>query len=441
MTFLSRPWLQYGIAALTLLASGHGSLASAVAGERRFERQAEKVEAEILRVKPAIVGIFAEVSAEVTLRCAPHETHVVTLKPEVWNGTGFLIHSDGWIATNGHVVEPVLKDDREYIPGYLRAAADTACGARLARLSEAERNAAIRAIVRDPSNQQGVKLTRKLLVDLPHAPSGNAGASSYPAVVKAYSPSIDPQLLPKDGSKPDPPMLDAAIIKIEAERLPTVRLAPSIDYVHLGQDLFIIGYPGAVLWHDFLSPTSRTEATVTYGRISSFKDDINGRRILQTDAAISWGNSGGPAFNLYDEVIGVATFISTAEDQAIQGFNFLIPVDTIQALARQIGVTPQTDGPFMQEWHAAVDAYFQGRFRSALSHADNANNVVADLRDVHHLRTLLGRLLRNHPWWDAERRTAVVTALVYVAGVVGTILFGAFGVRTIRKRRRMRGAG
>jgi hypothetical protein len=180
---------------------------------------------------------------------------------------------------------------------------------------------------------------------------------------------------------------------------------------------------------------------VTYGRVSSFKDDINGRRILQTDAAISWGNSGGPAFNLYDEVIGVATFISTAEDQAIQGFNFLIPVDTIQALARQIGVTPHSDGPFMQEWHAAVDAYFQGRFRSALSHADNANNIVADLRDVHHLRTLLGRLLRDHPWWDAERRTAVVTALVYVAGVVGTILFGAFGVRKIRKRRRMRGAG
>jgi len=44
-------------------------------------------------------------------------------------------------------------------------------------------------------------------------------------------------------------MLDAAIIKIEANYLPSVSLAPSIEYVHLGEELFIIGYPGVVLWH------------------------------------------------------------------------------------------------------------------------------------------------------------------------------------------------
>jgi S1-C subfamily serine protease len=158
-------------------------------------------------------------------------------------------------------------------------------------------------------------------------------------------------------------MLDAAIIKIEATNLPTVRLALGIKHVHLGQQLFIVGFPGVVLWHDFLSRTSRTEATVTFGRVSSFKDDVNERLILQTDAPISWGNSGGPAFNRSDEVIGLATFISTSleGDQAIQGFNFLIPVDTIQDLARQIGLIPQPESPFTQEWGQAGIAYFQGR--------------------------------------------------------------------------------
>ena len=83
------------------------------------------------------------------------------------------------------------------------------------------------AILKDPENRKGVKLTKRLEVFLP---TGEA-KQGFPAVVKAYSPPIDPDLLPKDGGKPDPPMLDAAIIKIEATNLPTVRLAPSIGQV------------------------------------------------------------------------------------------------------------------------------------------------------------------------------------------------------------------
>ena len=54
------------------------------------------------------------------------------------------------------------------------------------------------------------------------------------------------------------------------------------------------------------------------------------------------GNSGGPAFDAQGDVVGLATFISTSleGDQAIQGFNFLIPVNTIQSMAKQIGLVP-----------------------------------------------------------------------------------------------------
>ena len=425
-----------GLAA-ALLATGQIFPTPGFTGERRFERQGEAVEARILRVKPAVVGIFTEVRAEVTIRCEKRDRHVVTLDPERQSGTGFIIHPDGWIATNGHVVEPVYQDDKEYLTSFLQAAADKACGPALAKLPEQERNRRMREILQDPENQKGVKLARKLLVDLPHKLVGERSVASYPAVVKAYSPSIDPELLPKDGSKPDHPMLDAAIIKIEATDLPTVHLAPSIEHVHLGQELFIIGYPGVVLWHDYLSKNSRTEATVTFGRVSSFKDDINGRRILQTDAAISWGNSGGPAFSWGDEVIGVATFISTAEDQAIQGFNFLIPVETIHALARQIGVTPQSDGAFMQEWQAAVNAYFRGRFGTALSHVEAADKILADLSDVQQLRALLQNLIREHPSWDTDRRAFAGSTLVVAVAVCALILSTAFGVRAVRRRKRL----
>ena len=435
-----RGWLP-GLTALLVIV-GQAVPMPVIASERRFERQKDVAEARILRVKPGVVRIFTEVSAEVTIRCGKNDRHVVTPDPNRESGTGFIIHPDGWIATNGHVVKPVYDSDAEHVTNFVKAAADTACGPGLAQLPTQERTRRMRAILQDPENQKGVTLTKKLLVDLPHTLGAEKAATSHPAEVKVYSPSIDPDRLPKGGGKPEPPMLDAAIIKIEATHLPTVSLAPSIEYVHLGEELFVIGYPGVVLWHTYLSDTSRAEATVTYGRISSFKDDLNGRRILQTDAAISWGNSGGPAFSWNDEVIGVATFISTSleGDQAIQGFNFFIPVDTIHALARQIGVTPQSDGDFMREWQAAVNAYFQGRFHTALAHVEAADQLLPDLIDVDRLRTRLQTLIRDHPMWDTERRTVLGSWLVIAVIVGGVALSGAFGVRAIRKRRRMRRA-
>ena len=350
------------------------------AGEVTPERQEEIVAARIGRVLPGVVGILTEVSAEVTVRCGKNDTFVVKPDAERENGTGFIIHPDGWIATNGHVVQAVYKDDAEHITDFLEQAATAACGPGLKKLPEQRRKARLEAILKDPENRKGVKLTKKLDVYLP---TGLA-QKGFPAVVKAYSPPIDPDLLPKGGGKPEPPMLDAALIKIEATGLPTVRLAPSITQVLLGQQLVIVGYPGVVVWHDFLSKKSRVEATVTYGRVSSFRLDVNERKILQTDAPISWGNSGGPAFNVRGEVIGLATFISTSleGDQAIQGFNFLIPIDTIQAMAQKIGLTPTPDSPFTRAWDQAVEALIEGRYRDALAHAEAADKLVPGLIDV-----------------------------------------------------------
>ena len=139
-----------------------------------------------------------------------------------------------------------------------------------------------------------------------------------------------------------------------------------------------------VVWHDFLSKKSRAEATVTFGRVSAFRLDVNERWIVQTDAPISWGNSGGPAFNIKGDVVALATFISTSleGDQAIQGFNFLIPVDSIQAMTKQVGVTPSTDSPFTREWDQAVDAFIAGNLQEAMAHAEAADKIVPGLIDV-----------------------------------------------------------
>ena len=82
--------------------------------------------------------------------------------------------------------------------------------------------------------------------------------------------------------------------------------------------------------------------------------------------------------------MALATFISTSleGDQAIQGFNFLIPMDSIHALAKQVGVTPSTDSPFTREWDQAIDAFIEGRYAEAVAHAEEADKLVPGLIDV-----------------------------------------------------------
>jgi hypothetical protein len=247
----------------------------------------------------------------------------------------------------------------------------------------------LRAITADPANRGQVRLIKKLQV---HLSTGKI----YFAQVKAYSPALNPNAPPggkavSGGGKGEMEQSgkDVAVLKIEASNLPTVRLAPNSTGLQLGEQIFIIGYPGVVLNHDFLSRKSALEASVTVGRVSGFKIDITDRRVIQTDAAISWGNSGGPAFNLRGDVIGAATFISTTSegDQAIQGFNFLIPVETVHEFARGISLTPTTDSPFTREWEGAVASHFRGDYARAIGHLEAAERIMPGFPDVQRLRS------------------------------------------------------
>jgi hypothetical protein len=76
-------------------------------------------------------------------------------------------------------------------------------------------------------------------------------------------------------------------------------------------------------------------------------------------------------------------------DEAVQGFNFLIPIDTIQALAKELGVTPTAESPFMTLWNQAADAIADGRYRDALAYVDQATAIIPGLLDVERVRARL----------------------------------------------------
>jgi len=127
----------------------------------------------------------------------------------------------------------------------------------------------------------------------------------------------------KDGRKFDAevigtdPEIDIALLKIKAKNLKYVPLGDS-DKVKVGEWVIAIGNP---LMYDH---------TVTAGIISA-----KGRKLgsglesfLQTDAAINFGNSGGPLVNMKGEVIGVNTAISAQG----QNIGFAVPINMVKEI-------------------------------------------------------------------------------------------------------------
>jgi serine protease Do len=124
---------------------------------------------------------------------------------------------------------------------------------------------------------------------------------------------------------------DLAIIKILPEHPLSVAKLGNSDTVKLGDWVLAIGSPFGL------------EDTISAGIISTTKRSlfIEGRmyrNLFQTDAAINYGNSGGPLVNMNGEVIGINTAIYSP-DNTFSGIGFAIPINQVKKL-----ITPDFTG-------------------------------------------------------------------------------------------------
>jgi serine protease Do len=117
------------------------------------------------------------------------------------------------------------------------------------------------------------------------------------------------------------PSTDLALIQIEAGReLPHLRLA-SMNSVRVGDWVMVIGNPlrlGRTVTVGVVSATGRTLGLT----------DMSFENFIQTDAAINFGNSGGPMVNVKGEVVGIATAINWGAEN----IGFGVPVSTLTAV-------------------------------------------------------------------------------------------------------------
>jgi len=199
-------------------------------------------------VRPSVVSIRCY-QVHDTDRAEPSK-----VKLPISQGSGFIIHPGGYIATNNHVIE---------------------------------------------------------------------GADSM-TVVLQNGLAFDAQLVQKDERS------DLAVLKIEAEGLPSVRLG-DLASVHVNQWAFACGNPFGMAFDN----EGRT--SITYGVVSALGRQMTNRltgdpithyygNLIETSATINPGNSGGPLFNIAGEVIGVVTAIETSSGVS-EGHGFAIPID------------------------------------------------------------------------------------------------------------------
>ena len=117
---------------------------------------------------------------------------------------------------------------------------------------------------------------------------------------------------------------DVAVLKIEAEDMPCVTIGDS-DVLKVGDRVVVVG-----------NALGELTATLTAGYISGKDRIVNtdgtSLNMLQTDAAINSGNSGGPLFNANGEVVGITTakYTGTSSSGAtIEGIGFAIPINDV----------------------------------------------------------------------------------------------------------------
>ena len=122
------------------------------------------------------------------------------------------------------------------------------------------------------------------------------------------------------------PESDLAVLKINLNHLPTIKLGQS-DTVEVGDVVLAIGNPFGV------------GQTVTMGIVSATGRDRLGlstfENFIQTDAAINPGNSGGALVNAFGHLVGINTAIYSRSGGS-QGIGFAIPVDSAKEVTEQI---------------------------------------------------------------------------------------------------------
>ena len=159
------------------------------------------------------------------------------------------------------------------------------------------------------------------------------------------------QVIFSDGSKTDATIIgtdaiaDLAVLKVD--KVPAVATLGDSNSLQPGQVTIAIG-----------NPLGDYRGTVTVGVISGLNRVVGQQQgLIQTDAAINNGNSGGPLINSLGQVIGINTLVvrSTDDGKVAEGLGFAIPSNQVKEIMAQLVANGRVDRAYLGVTYQPVD--------------------------------------------------------------------------------------
>ncbi len=165
-------------------------------------------------------------------------------------------------------------------------------------------------------------------------------------------------------------LTDIALLKIEETGLPHLKFGNSDDII-VGEWAIAMGNPFGLF-------DINEKPSVTVGVISSMGlnfpdvDNRSYRDMIQTDASINSGNSGGPLLNASAEVIGMNTFIYTGGGKGSIGIGFALPINRVKAILEDLKAHGKIDRTF----RTGISVQTLNKRLAAIFGLDNAEGVI-----------------------------------------------------------------
>lgn len=286
-------------------------------------------------------------------------------------GSGFIITPDGYILTNAHVVfapedalkvalvetglkEQIDKDVDEFVQGV--------------KANNYKPSEDILKELRKAASAFYVKYVKLSNVSTQIFTEMGVAIPGVQIMQKGFPSELKVRGEPSPGK-------DVAILKIDKTNLPTVPLGDD-GKLRTGDKIFVIGYPGAATFNPMLANESVVESTMTSGLISARKTMPGGWDILQVDAAMTHGNSGGPVLNEKGEVIGIATFgsINSNNGTEVQGMNFVVPISIARQFLNERNINP-AESQLTKIYKEGLTYYYEQKYTKALEKFREVNEL------------------------------------------------------------------
>ena len=373
----------------------------------RFVASADDTGGERLAMysKPAVVRIVDGVAGQIFFQPPGYQGQTFNVSA-IALGSGFFISSNGYIATNAHVVS-MTHDGEEKAKQMLF----WQMVQQIAQQIGKDPRSLNANFIDQHSTLQSFKQFHHVII-----PDG----SSYPFEIKQYG---APTGESNDQGK------DVAIVKIEVKNAPILKIADS-DKVKLQDHVTVIGYPGAADTFNsgLLDQKSAFEATINDGKISARKTATSGAPILQTSTPATHGNSGGPVLNDGTEVIGLLTFRGdTVNSQEVSGFSFIVPSNTVMEYVKAAGASNE-QGPTDKLYREGLDAYWNQYYSDAIPKFEEVKRLFPQHSEIDRLLQSSqqakseGRDKAKFPVWVVA---VVAIVLVLIGGLIliGLIVF------------------